>query len=455
MTRTRNGKQLGRHLTAKNVYTLPGPAGDSPNVDYMDPSLPGFGLRVSRGGQRTWIVRYTVSTTGRRRRMGLGECRSDEKGVTLAAARDKARRALRQAEDGIDPLGEKQEQREAKTFEQLAHDWVTYHAKDKRSLPEDQRILDNELLPDWKDVPVKDIRRDMVLAKVRAKATTAPVMANRIGSLINSMLNQALADQLVEANVAARLKKEPEESRERVLTDAEIAELWPVLSETTHTDAEGRPVARLNEAMNDALKFDFLTASRSGAEAAQARWTDIDIIGEVWEIPGEFTKNGRPHRVPLTAPAMEIIARRLATARPTATWVFEHTAGTHVGARLKKACAFLCKGDAHLSRRRKDAKGPAKRKQRPPFQPGVSFTFWRHDLRRTAATWLGEAGVLDETISRVLNHKTDGPRSTPTYNRAKYDAVKRAALEVVARRLETVISGRNPAANVLPFAGTR
>jgi len=497
MTRIRNGKQLGQHLTAKNVYTLPAPT-DRPNFDYMDPTLPGFSLRVSRGGKRMWTVRYTVQPNGERRRWSFAECRRDEKGLTLSAARDKAAETLRKAEEGIDPLAQRQEQRKAQTFAEYAlESYLPHHARaplselshavkkhehigdifeaaagnppdgptlkaqtatkprGKRSWREDQRIIENELIPAFGSTKLCDLTRDQVLGLIRRKALTAPVQANRIGDLARHILNCAIDDELIDANVVARFRKEPEQSRERVLTDAEIAELWPVLSETAHTDAEGQPVARLNEAMNDALKFDFLTASRSGAEAVQARWPDIDLIGEVWEIPGEFTKNGRPHRVPLTAPAMEIIARRLATARPTAVWIFEHTPGTHVGARLKKACAFLCKGDAHLSRRRKGAKGPAKRKQRPPFQPALSFPFWRHDLRRTAATWLGEANVADETISRVLNHKIDGPRATPTYNRAKYDAVKRAALEVVARRLEAIISGQRPASNVVAFAGAR
>ena len=495
MTRIRNGKPLGQYLTAKNVYTLPAPT-DRPNFDYMDLTLPGFSLRVSRGGKRMWTVRYTVKPSGERRRWSFAECRRDEKGLTLSAARDKAAETLRKAEEGIDPLALRQEQRKAQTFAEYAlESYLPHHARaplselarllkkhaeslcgdtfeaaastppdeqtlkaqaattsrGKRSWREDCRIILNELIPAFGSTKLRELTRDQVLGLIRRKALTAPVMANRINDLVRHILNCALDDQLIDANVAGRIKAEPEKSRERVLTDAEIGALWPVLSETTHTDVEGRPVARLNEAMNDALKFDFLTASRSGAEAVQARWTDIDLNAEVWEIPGEFTKNGRAHRVPLTRPAMEIIARRLATARPTAVWIFEHTPGSHVGARLKKACAFLCKGDAHRSRRRKGAKGPAKRKQRLPFEPAVHFPFWRHDLRRTAATWLGEANVADETISRVLNHKTDGPRATPTYNRAKYDAVKRAALEVVARRLDAILSGQK-AANVLAFA---
>lgn len=454
MTRIRNGKTLGQHLTAKNVLTLAGPVDGNPNRDHMDAGLPFFGLRVSRGGQRTWFVRYTVATTGLRRRMMLGECRADDSGLSLADAREKARKAIRKAEDGIDPMAQQQERRDGQTFGDLAASYVKFHAKDKKSLPEDERIIDNELLPAWKHIKLADLTRADVLTLVREKAATAPVMANRIGALISTMLNCALDDELIESNVASRLPTEDETSRDRVLSDDEVVELWAALSEAARSDDQGRPVARLNEALNESIKVRFLTMTRPG-EAARMRWQDLDLDACVWELPGAFTKNGQPHRVPLTAAAMHIIGRRLQTARETAVWVFEHTPGCNVASRTKKAAAFLCKGDAHLSRRRKGATGPAKRKQRAPYLPGLSFEFHGHDTRRTAATWLGDANVADETISRCLNHVNAGPRSTRTYNRSRYDGIKLAALDVLARRLDALVSGGQQAANVLAFAGAR
>jgi integrase len=454
MTRTRDGKKLGQHLTAKNVLTLPGPSDDSPNVDHMDQALPGFGLRVSRGGQRAWIVRYTVSTTGRRRRMTLGECRADDAGLTLADARDKARKALRQAAEGIDPAEQQRERREGKTFGDLAASYLQFHAKDKRSLPEDTRIINNELLPTWKHIKLADLARADVLTIVREKAKTAPIMANRIAALVSTMLNCALDDELVESNVAARIPKEEETSRDRVLTDAELAELWMALSETARNDDQGRPLARLNATLNDLFKTRIWTLQR-GKEVARITWADVDLVEGMWEIPADIAKNKQAHRVPLTTPVVELLARRLQTARETATWVFEgEVAGSNVGARMKKAASFLVHGDVHRSRRRRGATGTSVRKQRPAYLPGLSFDFQSHDLRRTGSTALGEAGVADPTISRILNHIVEGPRSTRTYNRARHDAVKRAALELWARKLDAIVTGQKTT-NVLAFAGTR
>ena len=73
-----------------------------------------------------------------------------------------------------------------------------------------------------------------------------------------------------------------------------------------------------------------------------------------------------------------------------------------------------------------------------------------HDLRRTLATGLGEMGVADEVIERVLNH---APRTVAGkhYNHAKLFAWMQAALEAWANRVRAVVEGRDVGSNVLAF----
>ena len=54
------------------------------------------------------------------------------------------------------------------------------------------------------------------------------------------------------------------------------------------------------------FEFMTLTAVRSG-EARLARWDDIDLETATWEIPGENMKSKRPHRVPLSQRALDIL----------------------------------------------------------------------------------------------------------------------------------------------------
>jgi integrase len=56
-----------------------------------------------------------------------------------------------------------------------------------------------------------------------------------------------------------------------------------------------------------ALEFLILTGARAG-EATGARWSEIDLKGRLWIIPPGRMKAGREHRVPLSAPALAILA---------------------------------------------------------------------------------------------------------------------------------------------------
>jgi integrase len=54
------------------------------------------------------------------------------------------------------------------------------------------------------------------------------------------------------------------------------------------------------------LSFIILTACRSN-EARGARWAEIDLQDQTWTIPGERTKTGKPHTVPLCAEALQVL----------------------------------------------------------------------------------------------------------------------------------------------------
>jgi integrase len=70
----------------------------------------------------------------------------------------------------------------------------------------------------------------------------------------------------------------------------------------------------------------------------------------------------------------------------------------------------------------------------------LGIDFRGHDLRRTAATKMAEAGVRREHIARVLNHVDAGARATRVYDRYSYDCEKQVALETWERRLSTILS---------------
>jgi integrase len=407
-------------------------------IDYFDEDTPGLHLRVSPSGVKAWSFVYRSNR--RQRRLKLGRYPS----VGLKDARNKVLKAKAQIADDIDPALVRTEARDMDTFGGVAASYIERHAqKFKKSWKEDQRILNKDVLPHWRHLPAKEITRRLVRDVVeRISDRGAPIAANRTLAVISRVLSYAVQRDIIDSNPAYRVAKPgAEQSRDRVLTDAELRELWAALGETERFDDQGRRIARLNCTLNDAFRMRIVTAQRGG-EVFRMRWQDVDLESGWWEIPAAFTKNGEIHRVPLTPIAVAILKARQTNARRGAEWVFEHVRPSkipgrefgNVADRGKKAAAFLSHGDAHLRNNR------ARTRRRLPVRPGLSFVFQGHDLRRTAATGMAKAGVRRDDVSKVLNHVDRGARATTVYDRYEYDIEKRAALTTWNELLERVLS---------------
>lgn len=410
-------------------------AGDTAR-DYWDTVQRGLIVRVLPSGRIEFAVRYRIA--GRRRRLKLGTYPA----VSLQEARVRARRAQSAVDDGADPSGERQAARAAKsdTVAALVADYLTKHArKRKRSWAEDERVLTVDVLPKWGERSVRDITRREVRALIEGIADRgAPIMANRTLEIVRKMLNFAVQHEWIDANPASRIEKPGiEHQRERVLTDEEIRRLWHLLSRERTTDdrpAPGRktagrrrddPVCPISSPLAAAQKMRLLTAQRGG-EVIKMRWADVDLETGWWVIPGSDSKNGRPHRVPLVAQAVEI-ARAQEPDEPAARgeFIFAGRGGAALHDRAKKASAAIAR------------------------VLGVDFR--GHDLRRTAATRMAAAGIPRDHIAKVLNHVEGGPSATRVYDRYSYDAEKRVALETWARTLTAVLEQKPTKADVVPM----
>lgn len=396
-------------LTARAVASL---SASGRRVEYFDTEVAGLVLRVTADGVKTWSLIYRYC--GRRRRLTIGRYPD----LSLADARRTAEKARGQVAAGNDPAADKKAERATygDTIGAL-FDFYSIKANKKRTWSEESRIFEHDVLPAWRHRRVRDLQRRDVRELVERKAVTAPVMANRILAHVSCMLNFALEHDWIEANPAARIPPPGDEiSRDRVLTRVELRELWPALHEIEAVSADGKPLPRLVPALNDAMLAMLLTAQRCG-EVCRMRWNDVDLEGGWWTIPGSGTKNGDVHRVPLTAPVLQILKTRQDNDRDE-RFVFSTRARTCVAARAKKAASRLSRG--------------------------LSFAFRAHDLRRTAASCMGEAGVDRLHIAYVLNHRSVTHNTmTAIYDRYRYDKEKRVALETWARVLLDML--RQPA----------
>ena len=260
-------------------------------IDYWDESLPGFGLRVTPDGQKTWTVMYRFG--GRKRRYTLGAYPA----LSLADARKLAREAQRSVRLGIDPAAAKKAERLADSFAELAEEYVERYAKPrKKSWREDARIIANKLNPSFGNIRAQDVTRADVRVLLEKIAEHAPIEANRTLATCRKLYNWAISQDLVEANPCAHIPAPGHEHRrDRVLSDDEVCTVWKDLE-----NEEPRMAA--------IMRLRLITAQRGGEVAAMER-NELDLAGGWWTIPAEKAKNGLAHRVPLTAPAIKILER--------------------------------------------------------------------------------------------------------------------------------------------------
>ena len=340
-----------------------------------DDKIKGLQLRIAEDGSRSWSVRYRIG--GRQRRLTLGDAKviplGDDKERKLTGARTLAKKALNQVESGVDPAQVKAEARTADTFGDLAKEYISKHAmKKKRSWKEDQRMLNADILPHWKNRLVREITRRDVRERVEAIAERAPIAANRVVALLSKIFVFALDKEMIDTSPAVKISRPGvEHKRDRVLTDDEVRTFWEV---TEGLDAPMRAFYRLR----------LLTAQR-GVEVSTMRWADVDLEGRWWTIPATVAKNKLSHRVPLSATVVDLLKALPRT---------EHTQYVLDGARGK----------------RQQAEAAA--------MFGIP-DFRGHDLRRTAASLMAGSGTPRLVISKILNHVETGV--TSVYDRHSYD----------------------------------
>lgn len=131
------------------------------------------------------------------------------------------------------------------------------------------------------------------------------------------------------------------------------------------------------------------------------RWSEVDLDAKQWVIPAQRSKNGKPHVVPLSPYALDVLNE--VPRFPDCDYVF--------------------------TTRNSPVSGFSKMLRR--LSEGSQTSDWRlHDLQRTAASGMARAGVAPHVVEKVLNH-ISGTISgvAAVYNRYGYDREKREALE--------------------------
>ena len=364
-----------------------------------------LGLRITPSGKKTFIYMYRYEK--RPRMLTLGQYPA----LTLANARIDLAKAKALLINGADPgtvhLQTKAEHRGAPTLALLAAEYIKKRSENKKAWQEEQRILEKDVIPKWRDKKAKDIkRRDVILLLDKINERGAPIMANRTLGVLHRMFNFGIRRAIVESNPCTIIERYGEENeRDRVLSSREIKQFWIGIDECQM--AEGTKLA---------LKLLIVCLQRK-SEVAQAEWAEFDLDSGWWTIPKQKSKNNFAHRVYVTSLAKGLLMEiKKHAADSPYLFPSPHGKGT-------KPITSRSLSQALLKN--------LKTINTEPFRP--------HDLRRTASTTMTANGISREIVSKIVNHSEPGV--TRIYDRYSYDKEKKNAMNKWDRILKRIISG--------------
>jgi integrase len=254
---------------------------------------------------------------------------------------------------------------------------------------------------------ISAVDRGVIAAQLtKLAAEKGATVADHARTSLSTLFSWAMREGLVESNpvVATNRLLEPV-SRDRVLSDAELRDIWNACRD----DDYGRIVKLL-----------LLTGQRR-EEISALRWSEVNPDTALISLPKERTKNNRAHEVPLSDPALAA----LPSPRLGRDFLFGDGEGSFTG--FSKAKAKL---DARINSARAD------RGEKP-------MADWRlHDLRRTVATRLSDLGVQPHVVQAALNHVSGHKAGVAgIYNRSAYSPEKRAALNRWGEHITALVEG--------------
>lgn len=367
-------------------------------ADYVLYDGDGLELLIKSSGSKIWQFRYIRPVTKKRAKKSIGPYPS----VTLADARNYRAESRSLLAKQIDPQEHQQEQLrsslEAKTntFQLVAERW--WNVK-KASVTEDYaediwRSLERDVFPAIGDVSVTDIKAHTLVQAVqpvqaRGALETIRRLCQRINEVMIYAQNTGLIDAVPSVNIGKAFEKPQKKNMPSIRPDQ-----LPQLMQTMRT-------ASISLSTRCLFMWQLLTITRP-AEAAEARWDEVDMEAREWKIPASRMKMNRDHTVPLSEEAIAVLEmmKPLSGNRefifPSRIKPNQPMNSQTVNASLKRA--------------------------------GFGGVLVSHGLRSIASTALNEQGFPPDVIEAALAHG-DKNEVRRAYNRSDYLEQRRPIMQ--------------------------
>lgn len=356
-------------------------------VTYWDASLRGFGLRVSQGGSKTWVV----VQGGERKRITIDRYPR----LSLKGARAAAKRVL--GELSLNGTGAA-----SLRFDEALTLFLATHCAVRNkpgTVKETERLLRRHFLPAFARRELEAISTEDFAAIVD-RALNTPSEAKHAFTAGKTFFAWAARRRYVTRNPAEGLLAPAKSvARDRVLSDRELSRVFAIAR------ARGHPFGTIVELL-------LLTGQRRN-EIGSLRRSFIDVGSRLITLPASLTKNGREHQFPYG----DLVGRALSGAMENGEILFAAR-----GTADKSFCGWS--------------------KSKLAFDRECAIEHWTlHDLRRTFSTIHARIGTPPHIAERMLNHQVGTLTAiAKIYNRYSYMDEMRAAMFNYEQELVRIIS---------------
>ncbi|WP_417793083.1 tyrosine-type recombinase/integrase [Terasakiella pusilla] len=422
------------------------------DVVYWDDEIRNFGLKVTPKGRKVYFVYYRINGVQRRPTLGVhGQ-------ITVAQAREDAKKALSEAERGVDFSLNKQTARKQLSFKEFSEVYMDEVAKPRKrssTVETDTLNLKNHLIPALGTLNLKGISKADV-SRLHSKMHHTPGAANRTFALLSHMMSYAEEKDLrpQNSNPCLGIKKYKLVNHDRHLSSKELGALAETLRQAEKTKTEMQSVI-------NAIRLLIFTGCRK-SEITTLKWSFIDFDNGALNLP--TSKTGQKV-VFLNAPALEVLSNvKRIKGNPyviTGTKEASHLVNLRkpwVRIRETASVELLSKNGEY---------GPLisayenENERRPTYlelvtlcgkqglEEPLGLTDVRlHDLRHSFASVGVTSGMSLPMIGKLLGHKKTA--TTERYAHLAADPVKEAN-EALGQRLADMMNGEKESADILPL----